>query len=126
MLGRIELPDEPIFLARLSAAPCAVAAEGRVFIAREEGKVSVKAAGRWEVERVNDLGEGVFATPVLSRGVIYVRTEEALYAFGSPSERASANHSVGCALQIMGRTARTRPAWRHSFSVAKKPFGYAM
>ena len=32
---------------------------------------------------VNDLGEGCYATPALSGGVIYLRTDEALYAFGS-------------------------------------------
>lgn len=67
-----------------------VAADGRVFIASEEGKMSVvKAGGQWQVEKVNDLGEGIFATPALSRGVIYLRTEAALYAFGSPAGRAS-------------------------------------
>ena len=59
-----------------------VAAEGKVWIASEEGKVVVlRAAGDWEVLAVNDLGEGCYATPALSRGVVYVRTEEALYAF---------------------------------------------
>lgn len=71
-----------------SASP--VGAEGRVFIASEEGKISVvKATGQWEVEKVNDLGEGIFATPALSRGVIYVRTDSALYAFGTATNRAS-------------------------------------
>jgi outer membrane protein assembly factor BamB len=61
-----------------------VAAEGRIFIASEEGKLSVLRAGRdWEVLAVNDLGEGIFATPALSAGRIYVRTDEALYCFGS-------------------------------------------
>lgn len=70
-----------------SASP--VAAEGHVFVASEEGKVSVvKAGGQWEVEKVNDLGEGIFATPALSKGVIYIRTESALYAFGEASKRA--------------------------------------
>jgi outer membrane protein assembly factor BamB len=61
-----------------------VAAEGKVWIASEEGKVSVlRAAGEWEVLQVNDLGESCYATPALSRGVIYLRTDEALYAFAS-------------------------------------------
>ena len=38
-------------------------------------------ATEWEA-RV-DLGEGSFATPALSRGRIYVRTDEALYCFAS-------------------------------------------
>jgi outer membrane protein assembly factor BamB len=65
-----------------SASP--VAAEGRIFVASEEGSVAVLRAGRdWDVLAVNDLGEGVFATPALSAGRIYVRTDEALYCFAS-------------------------------------------
>ena len=63
-----------------SASP--VAADGRIWFAGEEGAVAVVRAGRdWEVEQVNEIGEAIFATPALSRGVIYLRTEEALYAF---------------------------------------------
>jgi outer membrane protein assembly factor BamB len=65
-----------------SASP--VAAEGRIFVVSEEGKVAVVKAGRdWDVLAVSDLGEGVFATPALSAGRIYVRTDEALYCFAS-------------------------------------------
>ena len=65
-----------------SASP--VAAEGRVYLASEEGKVSVMKADReWSTLVVNDLGEGCFSTPALSRGRIYLRTSEALYCFGS-------------------------------------------
>ena len=61
-----------------------VAAEGKVWLASEEGKVSVvRAGGAWELLEVNDLGEGCYATPALSGGVIYLRTDEALYAFSS-------------------------------------------
>src|SRR5262249_8926309 len=61
-----------------------VAAEGKGWVASEEGKVSVlRAAGDWEVLAVNDLGEGCYATPALVGGVIYLRTEDALYAFAS-------------------------------------------
>jgi outer membrane protein assembly factor BamB len=61
-----------------------VAAEGRIFIVSEEGKLAVLRAGRdWEVLAVNDLGEGAFATPALSAGRIYLRTDEALYCFAS-------------------------------------------
>jgi outer membrane protein assembly factor BamB len=64
-----------------SASP--VAAEGKIFIVSEEGKLSVLRAGRdWDVLAVNDLSEGSFATPALSAGRIYVRTDEALYCFG--------------------------------------------
>lgn len=64
-----------------SASP--VAAEGRIWFASEEGNVAVVRAGRdWTVEAVNELGEGMFATPALSSGVIYLRTEAAVWAFG--------------------------------------------
>jgi outer membrane protein assembly factor BamB len=64
-----------------SASP--VAAEGKLFLASEEGKVTVvKAAREWEVLTINDLGEGCFATPALVGGQIYLRTSEALYCFG--------------------------------------------
>ena len=64
-----------------SASP--VAAEGKLFLASEEGKVTVlNAAREWEMLTINDLGEGCFATPALARGQIYLRTSEALYRFG--------------------------------------------
>jgi outer membrane protein assembly factor BamB len=59
-----------------------VAAEGRIYVVSEEGRVAVLRAGRdWDVLAVNDLGEGAFATPALSAGRIYLRTDEALYCF---------------------------------------------
>jgi outer membrane protein assembly factor BamB len=65
-----------------SASP--VAAEGRIFMASEEGKVTVmRARADWEVEQINDLEEGCYATPALSEGSIYLRTNDALYRFGS-------------------------------------------
>jgi outer membrane protein assembly factor BamB len=65
-----------------SASP--VAAEGKVFLASEEGKVTVLKASRdWEVAAINELGESCFATPALAGGRIYLRTSEALYCFRS-------------------------------------------
>jgi len=59
-----------------------VAAEGKIFVASEEGKIAVlKAGAQWEVMQINDLDEGCFATPALSDGSLYVRTNEALYRF---------------------------------------------
>jgi outer membrane protein assembly factor BamB len=63
-----------------SASP--VAAEGRVYLANEDGQVAVlRAGGEWEVVEVNDLGEATYATPALVDGQIYLRTNEALYRF---------------------------------------------
>jgi outer membrane protein assembly factor BamB len=65
-----------------SASP--VAASGKIFLASEDGKVAVLRAGRdWDVITVNDLGEPCYATPALSQGNIYLRTDTALYRFGS-------------------------------------------
>ena len=65
-----------------SASP--VAAEGQIFLASEDGKVAVVRAGRdWNVLAVNDIGENCYATPALSEGQIYLRTDEALYRFGT-------------------------------------------
>lgn len=60
-----------------------VAAEGRIYLASEEGKVAViRAAPEWELLQVNDLGEGCYATPALAEGQIYLRTSDGLYRFG--------------------------------------------
>ena len=62
-----------------------VAADGKVFLANGEGKVTVlKAAAQWEVLKVNDLREEVRATPALSQGRVYIRTRTSLYCFGTP------------------------------------------
>jgi outer membrane protein assembly factor BamB len=61
-----------------------VAADGKVFLANTEGKITVlRAAGEWEVLGVNDIGEEIHATPALSEGRIYVRTHDALYCFAA-------------------------------------------
>lgn len=66
-----------------SASP--VAADGKVYLASEEGKVAVVKAGReWEILAMNELDEPCFATPALVDGQIYLRTGSALYRFGLP------------------------------------------
>jgi outer membrane protein assembly factor BamB len=68
-------------IAGYSASP--VAADGKVYLTSEAGQIAVLKAGRdWEVIAVNDLGEGAFATPALSGGRIFVRTDDFLYCFG--------------------------------------------
>ena len=65
-----------------SASP--VAADGKIYIPSEEGKVVVLRAGAdWEVLAVNDVGDGCFGTPALAEGMVYVRTGDALFCFGS-------------------------------------------
>ena len=61
-----------------------VAADGKVFLANTEGKVTVLKAGpEGEVLAVNDMGEEVHATPALVGGRIYLRTRSAVYAFAA-------------------------------------------
>jgi outer membrane protein assembly factor BamB len=60
-----------------------VAADDKVFLIGQAGQVSVlKASGEWQVLKVNELDDEVFATPAIADGRIYVRTRSALYAFG--------------------------------------------
>ena len=74
---------------RLTGAPGAVfasptAADGHLFFTTEAGAVVVVAPGRdLTVKVVNDLAEDTYATPAFADGRIYVRTTQALYAFGS-------------------------------------------
>jgi outer membrane protein assembly factor BamB len=71
----------PGALGGYSASP--VAAEGKLFLASEDGKIAVvRAAKEWDLVTVNDLGESCHATPALSEGRIYLRSSEALYCFG--------------------------------------------
>ncbi|MCC7341097.1 MAG: PQQ-binding-like beta-propeller repeat protein [Bryobacterales bacterium] len=61
-----------------------VSAEGRVYFGSEDGKVSVlRSAADWEILQVNDIGEPIYATPALSEGAIYLRTDNALSRFQS-------------------------------------------
>ncbi len=58
---------------------------GRIYAASARGVITVFAAGdTLDVLAHNDLGERIMATPALVDGVIYVRTEAALYAFAEP------------------------------------------
>ena len=60
-----------------------VAADGKVYLASVEGKITVLGGGSaWQVLATNDLGQEVHATPALSGGRIYVRTRAAVYCFG--------------------------------------------
>jgi len=67
-----------------------VAADDKVFTASEAGKITVlKAGAQWEVLAVNDLHEECYATPAIADGRLYIRTREALYAFGDKTAKAS-------------------------------------
>ena len=76
--GRTKDAIDPYF-----ASP--VAADGKVLLLSHSGKVTVlKADPQWEVLSVNDIGETAQATPAIADGRIYIRTNQALYSFGTP------------------------------------------
>lgn len=59
-----------------------VAADGKIVMVSESGKVTVLKAGRdWEVLAVNDLGEECWATPAIASGSLYIRARNTLYCF---------------------------------------------
>ncbi len=65
---------------RIFASP--VAADGKVFVLSESGKLAVIKAGHgWDLLTVNDLTEKCYATPALVDGMILVRSKDALWAF---------------------------------------------
>jgi outer membrane protein assembly factor BamB len=60
-----------------------VAADGKIFMLSETGKVAVLApGGALEPTVVNDLKDDIYATPAISDGRMYVRTRGWLYCFG--------------------------------------------
>jgi hypothetical protein len=60
-----------------------VAADGHVFITSERGVVAVlPPGGDLTPTVVNELKEDTYATPAFADGRVYVRTTQALYAFG--------------------------------------------
>jgi len=67
-----------------SASP--IAADGRIYLANEDGDIIVVAAGReLRVLAKNPMGEFLLATPALSDGIMYVRSAATLFAIGRPS-----------------------------------------
>jgi len=60
-----------------------IAADGKIFMFSEKGKVAVLApGGSLEPVVVNDLDDDIYATPAISNGRIYLRTRGWLYCFG--------------------------------------------
>ena len=60
-----------------------VAGDGKVYISSEKGQVFVLPPGpKLEPIAVNDMGDGIYATPALVDGRIYLRTVNTLYCFG--------------------------------------------
>ena len=64
-----------------SASP--VAADGKIYFVSENGETIVLRAGRTpEVLARNALGERQIASPAVSDGQIFIRTDDHLYAIG--------------------------------------------
>jgi outer membrane protein assembly factor BamB len=64
-----------------SASP--VAADGKLYLASEDGDVFVVKAGRqFELLSKNVMGQPLMATPALSQGMLIVRGENVIYALG--------------------------------------------
>jgi outer membrane protein assembly factor BamB len=62
-----------------SASP--VASDGRVFFASEDGTISIlKASPQFELIAEIDMGSPIFATPAISDHMLFVRTQDQLYA----------------------------------------------
>lgn len=66
-----------------SASP--VAADGKVYFTSEDGDVFVVKAGpKYELLATNPIGEVCMASPAISDGMIFVRAEHHVFAFGEP------------------------------------------
>ncbi len=82
---------EQVYRARLSkrgnftASP--VAADGRLFLPTNEGLVYVvKTGSQYQELALNDMKEGLTATPSISDGALYIRTRSSLYALGEKAQ----------------------------------------
>lgn len=81
--GRVHFQQERLnAIGSYYASP--VAADGRIYVASLNGKVTVLEAGGEAPKILHqaEFGERIAATPALAEKVIYVRTPTALYAFG--------------------------------------------
>lgn len=67
--------------AAFTASP--VASDGKIFLANEDGQMFViKASPTYELLALNEMGSSVLATPAISEGTLYVRTQQQVMAIG--------------------------------------------
>jgi outer membrane protein assembly factor BamB len=72
---------------RHSASPVLVA--GHLLLPDDDGTTwVVKASPKFEAVHKNPLGEGIFGSPAVSRGQLFLRTERHLYCIGSETRQA--------------------------------------
>lgn len=70
-------------LGGISYTASPVAADGRLYFTTEQGEVRVVKAGpKFELLAVNDLGDVCMATPAISGGTLFVRSQHFLFAVG--------------------------------------------
>jgi outer membrane protein assembly factor BamB len=61
-----------------------VAGDGKVYLASEQGVVSVLASQpEWKLVSSREFHEKIYATPAIGQGRVYIRTEKAVYCFQS-------------------------------------------
>ena len=62
-----------------------VAADGKIYFTSEESGVRViKAGPNFELLATNPIGDACMATPAISDGLFFARTQHFVYAFGRP------------------------------------------
>jgi outer membrane protein assembly factor BamB len=67
----------------------AVAADGKLYYTSEEGDIYVVQAGpTFKILATNPMGEVCMATPAISEGMIFWRTQDHLVAVGEPAKSA--------------------------------------
>ncbi|MBI4663141.1 MAG: PQQ-binding-like beta-propeller repeat protein [Verrucomicrobia bacterium] len=83
--GRVQHEERVPGIGSYYASP--VTGDGKVYFASELGVLSVVAdKPEWNVLSSHDFKEKIYATPVIERDRIYIRTEKALYCFqGKPA-----------------------------------------
>jgi outer membrane protein assembly factor BamB len=78
--GRVLQEERLPGLGNYYASP--VTGDGKVYFASEQGVVSAVAnQPDWKLISFHDFHEKIYATPVIDRDRIYIRTEKAVYAF---------------------------------------------
>jgi hypothetical protein len=59
-----------------------VAGDGLIYTASEQGVVTIiKAGPKWDVLSSRDFKQRIMATPVISQGQLFIRTDAALYCY---------------------------------------------
>jgi outer membrane protein assembly factor BamB len=89
--GTVVWGPERLKTGAYSSSP--VLADGRIYVTSEnEGLTSVFAAGpKFEMIAENPLDDYCLASPAVSNGQIFIRTDRFLWAIGSPAKPTSAD-----------------------------------